>query len=280
MLNQDTRSVTGLALTAIRKPSLALKVAADWYQTRCGVIDQSAVVHTICCMTGEDHQTVHRRYQEAFELVAPGIYNERLAKYAPVWTPSGLYRTVVGPHKVARADRIALYVLVRVLEPDRVVETGVNWGESALFITEALRRNGHGKLLSFDIGIEGAKESYNFPDKVDEVGFLVPDHLDDYWELVLGDSVEQMADRLPEESGIDLFYHDSLHTYEHMMSEFEMVIDFMESGGILMSEDIDENDAWDDFLRTHVDELSEDYRYYSLEGIDNTTREIGATVVQ
>lgn len=280
MLHQDTRNIVDMAVSTIQNPRVAAIVAKDWYETRTKQIDQSALVDTICRITGENHRTVHRRYREAVELVAPGVYNEQLSKYAPVWTPSGLHRTVVGPHKVARADRIALYVLVRVLDPDLVVETGVNWGESALFITEALRRNGHGELLSFDLGIDAARESYNLPADAEEVGFLVPEHLSEYWELVLGDSVEQMADRLPDERDVELFYHDSLHTYDHMMAEFETVLSFMAGGGVLMSEDIDENDAWTDFLDQHQEQVAGDYRYYSMQGIDEETREVGATMIR
>ncbi len=45
----------------------------------------------------------------------------------------------------------ALYLLVRMMWPDHVLETGVANGRSTWWVLQALHRNGHGQLHSFDI---------------------------------------------------------------------------------------------------------------------------------
>ena len=52
-------------------------------------------------------------------------------------------------------------------------------------------------------------------------------------------------------SGIDLFFHDSLHTYAHMMFEFGTVWPFLKSGSVLLSHDVHWNRAFRHFARQH-----------------------------
>lgn len=187
-------------------------------------------------------------------------------------------RKIIGPVKSARLDRIGLYVVTRLIEPDIVVETGVATGQSSLFILEALNRNNNGKLYSFDAGIEVLNQKpYNRIYNADEIGWIVNGPLRDRWELVIGDSVEEMKSLLPEIPPVDLFYHDSLHEYDHMYSEYEIVSNHLREGGILMSEDIHRNRAWNDFLSGHSNEFQGDHRYYSLQGL-REDREIAGTV--
>jgi hypothetical protein len=44
-----------------------------------------------------------------------------------------------------------------------------------------------------------------------------------------------------------MFVHDSLHTYAHMMAEFNLAYPILETGGLMVSDDIDYNSAWLDF---------------------------------
>ena len=37
---------------------------------------------------------------------------------------------------------------------------------------------------------------------------------------------------------IDIFFHDSLHTYDHMMFEYLTSWDYLKEGGVLFSDDI------------------------------------------
>jgi Methyltransferase domain len=139
-----------------------------------------------------------------------------------------------------KAKEALLFLLVRALRPDLVIETGVDQGVSSCFILEALRQNGGGRLSSVDIG--GVTKSGN------PVGWLVPNDLRGRWTLTL-----QPAEiALPQIEGVpDLFLHDSLHTFEHMMLEFEWAATRLRPGGILASDDIGMNDAFRQFLEGH-----------------------------
>jgi hypothetical protein len=48
---------------------------------------------------------------------------------------------------------------------------------------------------------------------------------------------------------LDLFYHDSLHTFEHMLWEYQTAWRFLRDGGILLSDDIFWNRAFRIFAR-------------------------------
>ena len=278
MVKRQSASVATLLARAVRSPRGAVGVLSNYYDIRASDLDIDTFVDTLADVSGADPETVRSMYDECVSGTAMRRYERALDDHLTPFSSAALYKRFVGPVKYARLDRIALYCLVRLSNPQTVVETGVNWGESTLFILEALQQNGQGELYSFDAGFNVASEHYPMPPNVDQVGFLVTDDLREQWTLVIGDSIEEMEETLPGIPSVDLFYHDSLHSYDHMTAEFEIACQHMSDGGLFMSEDIDNNDAWEDFHATHSDELVGDYRYYSMQGIE-TKREIGATVV-
>ena len=105
----------------------------------------------------------------------------------------------------------ALYLLVRAARPRTIVETGVLYGASSAHLLAALARNGEGTLYSSEIGRR--------PDEPDHE-YFVPDELRDRWKLVIGDSRREFPDLMERCAPVDMFYHDILHTYEHMVWEF------------------------------------------------------------
>jgi len=46
-----------------------------------------------------------------------------------------------------------------------------------------------------------------------------------------------------------IFIHDSLHTYDQMMREFETAYPHIESGGLLLADDASWNDSFHDLAR-------------------------------
>jgi predicted O-methyltransferase YrrM len=151
-----------------------------------------------------------------------------------------------------------LYALTRFLKPHIVVETGVGFGESAYFILQALQDNGSGELYSIDYprssypsdaGIQIDESSYTSQD--DKPGRLIPDHLRKHWTLLLGKSSEKLPSLCKNLGTIDLFFHDSEHTYLNMMREYETVWPHLREKGILASHDIDWNSAFEDFAQRH-----------------------------
>jgi len=82
-----------------------------------------------------------------------------------------------------------------------------------------------------------------------EIGWLVPKILRDRWTLILGKVEEKLPKLLEELGNIDVFYHDSLHTYEHMMFEYKLAWGKLNKGGLLISDNIDLNNAFKDFCK-------------------------------
>lgn len=126
-------------------------------------------------------------------------------------------------------DCESLYFLVRALEPRSVVETGVCYGVSSAYILEALNQNGSGKLYSIDLG--------NTPDEPPN-DFFVPRRLKNRWQLIIGDSKQELPPLLRRLGEIDLFLHDSLHTFEHMTWEYETALPHLSRDGALSSHDV------------------------------------------
>jgi len=134
-----------------------------------------------------------------------------------------------------------LYAIARLSRPATVVETGVASGRSSFSILQALADNGEGLLYSIELG--GAKKFdssgltfYAPPDE--EVGSLVPRGLRDRWRLILGDAREELPLLLSQLGPIDVFLHDSLHTEEHMLFEYQTAWPNLREGGYLLSDDI------------------------------------------
>ena len=124
-----------------------------------------------------------------------------------------------------------IYSLIRARKPQWMIETGVANGFSSFAILSAMRRNGAGRLVSFDPGRD--------------VGAVVPTELrNNGWELVRAP--------LREDRGIpplDLFMHDSAHDYANQLREYRIAWRHLNPGGVLMSDDIDASYAFIAFCR-------------------------------
>jgi hypothetical protein len=132
------------------------------------------------------------------------------------------------------------YAICRLRKPANVVETGVAHGVSSAFLLQALAVNGAGSLWSIDLPplAEGAD---------DQVGCLVPADLRSRWHLLRGRTrhlLPPLVTRLP---AIDIFLHDSLHTYRNISREFQTVWPKLPAGGVLLSDDVNMNRAFENF---------------------------------
>ena len=146
---------------------------------------------------------------------------------------------------------IPLYFLVRELKPEIIIETGVHRGVSSLFILQALEDNSKGKLYSIDLPLaeydtdsRGATKSVLPPEKI---GVCVSKNLKKRWNLILGDSKKELPKILSSLKFIDMFLHDSKHTYEHMMWEFNTIWPSLCDNGVLVSDDTNWNTSFVDF---------------------------------
>ncbi len=149
--------------------------------------------------------------------------------------------------------RIANYVLARALKPGIFMETGVLHGLTSGFILAALARNGDGRLISIDYPSyyeTGPVNQDGYNDTLPpglEPGWVIREDDKSRWQLVIGKSVDEMPKVLEDNPQIDIFLHDSEHTYETMWGEFNLAWGRLRPGGVLVCDNICSNDAFGDF---------------------------------
>jgi len=141
-----------------------------------------------------------------------------------------------------------LYAVVRAVKPGVIVETGVASGLSSAHILRALAANGTGTLHSIDL--PNVQQGSVLPAGRTS-GWIVPDSLRGRWKLHIGDTRELLPGLLGTLGRVDIFLHDSDHSYEAMSFEFEQAFPRLEYGGLLMSDDTHLHTAWDDFCAKH-----------------------------
>ena len=156
----------------------------------------------------------------------------KTARHLPLWKNigSGL------PGKLGEH----LYGIVRTLKPALIVETGVAMGMSSAFFLAALLENKTGQLISVDV--------------VKDAGLLVNKDLYKHWIFCCAKS-SAVLPRL-NVNEIDIFCHDSLHTYENMLFEYEWAYPRLKDGGLLISHDANIKDSpFFDFAQDHNEEI-------------------------
>jgi predicted O-methyltransferase YrrM len=144
-------------------------------------------------------------------------------------------RTDLIPIKYDASPELAIlsYCIVRLRKPNIVVETGVARGITSFFLLSALERNGKGRLYSIDLPMMGKEE----------VGILVPDNLKARWELVFGVGFREMKRLRKRFNEIEMFIHDSDHSYYGQKAEYGVALKWLTNDGILISDDVG-NDAF------------------------------------
>ncbi|MFQ6054569.1 MAG: class I SAM-dependent methyltransferase [Methanosarcinales archaeon] len=150
---------------------------------------------------------------------------------------------------------VTLYVLTRILKPEIIVETGGTPGKSSAFILQAMAKNKNGKLYTIDLPpskslppnkLDVNKTHEYLPEGKDS-GWLVPDNLKDRYNLIKGPSSVHLKPLLDSLEKIDIFIHDSDHSYENMIWEFRTAWPYIKKSGLLLSDDIKANNAFLDF---------------------------------
>lgn len=136
-----------------------------------------------------------------------------------------------------------LYALVRILRPHHVVEVGVSSGVSSAYFLRALERNRTGRLHSIDLPT--SQKGKRFSARKDSpvalppgrtTGWAVPPELRADWDLRLGPSQQLLPDLIDELDRVDLFLHDSLHTFEHATFELTTVDPKVPPGGVFLAD--------------------------------------------
>lgn len=167
-------------------------------------------------------------------------YEDNVALWKEVKNKLKVYPSSYGLQMTKESP--ALYLIIRLIKPSCIIETGVSSGASSTYILSALHDNKNGRLYSIDLPPE------NLPlEKTN--GWIVPAYLRDRWDLLVGDSKNILRPLLRRVGEIDCFLHDSLHTYEHMMWEFSTAWSKLRLGGLFLSHDVGANDAFFDFMK-------------------------------
>jgi hypothetical protein len=133
------------------------------------------------------------------------------------------------------------YALCRLKRPRVVIETGVSYGCTSAYILQAMEVNGCGKLASIDLPPLGA-------DSLIDVGRAVPERLRGRWRLEFGSSRQLLGRLASELAPVDIFIHDSLHTYRTVKWELAAVAPFLAENAIGVCDDIESNSAFQEWL--------------------------------
>lgn len=168
------------------------------------------------------------------------------------------------PAHIGKENARKLYDLVREVRPGLVVETGVANGLSTSSLLKALDDNDRGDLFSIDLPVtaereessEGRKGAVIPPGRTS--GWAIPTYLRDRWTLRQGNTYYELPKLLEELSEIEIFLHDSGHSYETMMFEYTSAWYHLREDGFILSDNISRNSAFRDFSE------AEDLQRYRL----------------
>lgn len=133
-----------------------------------------------------------------------------------------------------------LFHIARQLKAERVIETGVAYGFSSLALLLALRES-QGRLFSVDMPYPGrGNERY--------VGCAVPADLRASWTLLRYPDSIGLPRALAQLGGpLDFCHYDSDKSYEGRAWAYPLIWAALRPGGILMSDDIDDNTGFRDY---------------------------------
>jgi len=127
-----------------------------------------------------------------------------------------------------RYHSFTLYLLTKIIQPNLIIETGVNNGKSSVNFLFGLRQNKKGKLVSIDKKetkkkLKDGRMPYKLVDN--KIGWLIPKSYKSRWKLYEGDSLKvlNMINKKNLYNRPNIFLHDSLHTMKHTYEEIKIV---------------------------------------------------------
>tara|TARA_B100000029_G_C17577942_1_gene958740 strand:+ start:386 stop:1156 length:771 start_codon:yes stop_codon:yes gene_type:complete len=183
----------------------------------------------------------------------------------------------IQPNRLSNEKGEIIYSCIRHFKPSIVVETGVATGFSSSCALMGLMDNNFGRLISVDYpnykssfkkiardfkyngivetlsysGIRHIlgyfiKKNYHIP-KGEKSGWVIPAELKKYWRLYNGLSKNILPNVISKTNSVDVFFHDSDHSEENMLFEFRFIWPFISDNNIILSDDVNINNAFNIF---------------------------------
>ena len=148
-------------------------------------------------------------------------------------------------------DCATLYGLTRWLCPTVIVESGGFIGMSSAFILKALadEKLATSKLYSIELS-EDCEQGALIPEELRSLGGFVPMRGLNPKDFLKGDQLPR---------SIDMFLHDSSHSYQHMLWEFRQFWPRLRDCGLLVSHDVQMNAAFPEFVTKNVRARKKDW---------------------
>lgn len=184
-----------------------------------------------------------------------------------------------GAHYIAgwvnMVDAHFLYWLVRQAKPKVIVQTGVSNGLSSAFMMLALAKNGpDGKLYVIDLPAIFNPKEPSWTEKGKVYGVVIPEGKSSGWigadmyrdrfDVQVGDAKVLLPPLIDRLNSIDMFFHNSDHSYNHMIFEFEQAVRKLRPGGLMVADDI----AWNASLWDFADARNvPSYNYRGTMGV-------------
>lgn len=148
------------------------------------------------------------------------------------------------PYKLGGAgDLEILYNLAKLKNINNILETGVANGWSSLAILLSIQETNNKKLTSIDL-------PYPYKNSDKYIGCVVPNNLRKNWSLIIDNDKKALTDLLNKELKFDLVHYDSDKSYEGRINSYELIWKLLNKNGILISDDISDNNAFIYFSKT------------------------------
>jgi hypothetical protein len=198
-------------------------------------------------------------HDELADFVANALVIERsqAAGYVQEAEQDGELRELLRERTRGRLDRrrtplygrrLGWYALVRALKPALIVETGIHDGLGSVLLLRALQRNraqgAPGRLISVDVD--------------PTAGWLVHESLRGDWTPVYESTFTALPELLTREQ-VGMLVHDSDHTYECELFEFQQAVCHPAECIALVSDNAHATSA----LRDVCSSLGVEYRFYA-----------------
>ncbi len=142
--------------------------------------------------------------------------------------------------QISKDEVRSIYTIIRARRPDIVIETGMGPGVSTTAILWAMKRKG--RLISIDPGIP-----YGRGDR--EIGFIIPSDLKSNLDYVKGVSSIKLEGVLNSMQRLDVFFHDSDHSYENVKFELNSVWPKIRNNPLILVDNYDWSEATKDFAK-------------------------------